>query len=179
VCRTADFGRRACALVCTLYDVRQSLFRVAVAQNFGATTSITEGFTGDLDPSILPSNHRLVFIFSSSRAGNRNLWTSGLDGSGAPPLTSGASLDERPSISPDGRQIAVVSDREGRRALWLINPESGRRHTSEAGGRRRYRWTGGVARRVPDHVRRVGSWAVARFVGHDGCRRSHATDRHL
>jgi len=40
-------------------------------------------------------------------------------------LTSGPWLDERLSISPDGQQIAFVSDRDGTRALWLINPDGG------------------------------------------------------
>src|SRR5262249_11497718 len=104
-------------LVATLYDVRQSLIRVEVAQNFGAMKFLTEGYTGDLDPAVDPAADRLVF--SSSRTGIRHLWTARLDGSNARPLTSGDSLDERPSVSPDGRQIAFVSDRDGARALWL------------------------------------------------------------
>ena len=110
-------------LVGTLYDVHQSLIRVDVRQNFGAMRFITEGYTGDLDPTVDPIADRLVF--SSSRTGIRHLWTARLDGSDALPLTSGAWLDERPAISPDGRQIAFVSDRDGTRALWLMNPDGG------------------------------------------------------
>ena len=64
-------------------------------------------------------------IFSSSRDGNRHLWTARLDGRDTRPLTSGVSLDAWPSLSPDGQQIAFVSDRSGQRAIWLINPEGG------------------------------------------------------
>jgi Tol biopolymer transport system component len=110
-------------LVGTLYDVHQSLIRVDVRQNFGAMRLITQGYTGDLDPTVDPIADRLVF--SSSRTGIRHLWTARLDGSDALPLTSGAWLDERPAISPDGRQIAFVSDRDGTRALWLMNPDGG------------------------------------------------------
>ena len=110
-------------LVGTLYDVHQSLIRVDVRQHFGAMKFITEGYTGDLDPTVDPVVDRMVF--SSSRTGIRHLWTSRLDGSDARPLTSGPWLDERPAISPDGQQIAFVSDRDGTRALWLMNPDGG------------------------------------------------------
>jgi len=112
-------------LVCTLYDVRQSLIRIAVDGSTSATP-ITAGQTRDLDPSIDISGNRL--IFSSARTGNRQLWTAALDGSNARPLTSGNSLDERPAVSPDGKQIAFVSDRDGRRAIWLMNPDGGAPH---------------------------------------------------
>ena len=64
-------------------------------------------------------------VFSSSRDGNRHLWTARLDGRDARPLTSGVSFDSWPSLSPDGQQIAFVSDRGGKRAIWLINAEGG------------------------------------------------------
>jgi Tol biopolymer transport system component len=86
-------------------------------------TPITYGFTGDLDPSIARSGDRLVF--SSSRAGNRHLWTSAIDGSAARPLTGGEALDERPTISPDGREVAFISDRDGKRAVWLTSADGG------------------------------------------------------
>ena len=110
-------------LVCTLYEVHESLIRVAVAQDPGKSTFITDGYTGDLDPALGPGADQ--FVFSSSRTGNRHLWTGRLDGKDARPLTSGAALDERPAISPDGQQIAFISDRDGRRALWLISPDGG------------------------------------------------------
>ncbi|MGH9400397.1 MAG: TolB family protein, partial [Thermoanaerobaculia bacterium] len=36
------------------------------------------------------------------------------------PLTSDNAIDERPAISPDGRQVAFVSDRGGFRSIWLV-----------------------------------------------------------
>jgi serine/threonine protein kinase/Tol biopolymer transport system component len=110
-------------LVATLYDVRQSLIELTVDGSAGTTKPLTMGDTGDLDPSFDAIGDRLVF--SSSRTGNRNLWTVRRDGSDARPLTAGAALDERPSVSPDGRQVAFLSDRDGRRALWVINSDGG------------------------------------------------------
>jgi Tol biopolymer transport system component len=47
------------------------------------------------------------------------------DGSGARPLTSGLSEDDRPSYSPDGRQIAFASDRGERRSIWIVGADGG------------------------------------------------------
>ena len=48
-----------------------------------------------------------------------------LDGSDARPLTIGAAFDERPAFSPDGQQIAFISDRRGARAIWTIGRDGG------------------------------------------------------
>jgi TolB protein len=110
-------------LVATLLEARESLNRITVSPEPVQVTALTRGFTGDLDPTVSPDGARLAF--TSSRAGNRHLWTAHLDGSQAQPLTSGSSFDERPAFSPDGRQIAFVSDRNGRRAIWVINADGG------------------------------------------------------
>jgi Tol biopolymer transport system component len=112
-------------LVCTLYELRQSLNRIPL--NPGSPVQVvplTGGSnTGDLDPTIAPAGDRLVF--SSSRTGDRHLWTARSDGSEARPLTSGTSLDERPAFSPDGREIAFMSDRSGQRGIWLMSADGG------------------------------------------------------
>jgi Tol biopolymer transport system component len=111
-------------LVATRYELRQSLARVALTPaEFGRITTVTDGYGGDLDPSISPSGGRVVF--SSSRTGARHLWTVRLDGADMRPLTSGSALDDRPAFSPDGSQIAFNSDREGRRGIWIIGTEGG------------------------------------------------------
>jgi Tol biopolymer transport system component len=110
-------------LVCTLYELRQSLTRIPVHTAPATPTAITAGYDGDLDPTISPAGDRLVF--SSSRDGNRHLWSARLDGSEARPLTSGSSYDDRPAFSPDGQQIAFVSDRTGARAIWAIPADGG------------------------------------------------------
>jgi len=114
-------------IVATLYDNRQSLVGVSAAGTDTATvTPVTNGDTGDLDPTLSPDGARLVF--SSTRSGNRNLWSARPDGGDARPLTSGESIDDRPAYAPDGRQIAFVSDRGGVRGIWLISADGGSPH---------------------------------------------------
>jgi Tol biopolymer transport system component len=110
-------------LVSTLIEYRQALVTVPVTDGKIQVRQLTDGFSGDLDPCISPQAGRMVF--SSSRSGNRNLWTADPDGSNIRPLTSDAALEERPSFSPDGRQVAFVSDRGGQRGIWLVNSEGG------------------------------------------------------
>jgi eukaryotic-like serine/threonine-protein kinase len=119
--RLSSDGR---TLVCTLYDMRQSLERIAVTGGASPTVvALTDGYGGDLDPSLAPHSDRL--IFSSSRGGSRQIWTVALEGSDARPLTSGVSLDEHPSVSPDGQLIAFVSDRGGQRSIWTVGLDGG------------------------------------------------------
>jgi Tol biopolymer transport system component len=110
-------------LVFTLNEQRQSLTRIAVGVDRAEMAAVTDGFSGDLDPNISPSGNRIAF--SSSRSGDRHLWTAQVDGSDLRPLTTGHSSDDRPTYSPDGQQIAFMSDRSGRRAIWLIGADGG------------------------------------------------------
>ncbi len=84
---------------------------------------LTDGFSGDFEPWSSPDGSRV--IFSSSRTGNRNIWSARADLSEPVPLTTGAAIDERPAYSRDGQQVAFVSDRGGRRGIWVINAEGG------------------------------------------------------
>jgi Tol biopolymer transport system component len=112
-------------LVATVTNVRQALEHVTVAFDHSvALEPLTDGFTGDLDPSWSPNGRRLVF--SSTRAGTRNLWSTGANMSQPTPITAGNNFDERPAYSPDGQQVAFVSDRGGRRGIWVVNAEGGR-----------------------------------------------------
>jgi len=111
------------ALVCTLYELRQSLVRINVDGKPATESPMTNGLDGDLDPAVSPSGERLVF--TSSRSGARLVWTARPDGTEARPLTSGLAIDERPAFSPDGRQIAFISDRSGRRAIWIVGADGG------------------------------------------------------
>lgn len=119
-------------MVATLLDIRQWLVRIPIADENTAESKdraadavmLTHGDTGDVDPAMSPQGpNRLVF--TSTRNGTRQLWTSLPDGSDPRPLTSGTALDERPAVSPDGRRVAFISDRVGERGIWLIDIEGG------------------------------------------------------
>ena len=81
-------------------------------------TRITEGWSGDYDPAVSPSGERVAF--SSSRDGNRHIWTARLDGSDLRQVTSGLAIDERPAWSPDGASIAFVSSRGEAGGIWVV-----------------------------------------------------------
>jgi Tol biopolymer transport system component len=110
-------------LVGTALDSQQSLQRVVIDIDKPAQLeAVTDGHSGDFDPWLSPDGERLVF--SSSRTGNRNLWTV-RGAAAAAPLTSGKAFDERPAVSPDGREIAFVSDRSGSRGIWAMSADGG------------------------------------------------------
>jgi Tol biopolymer transport system component len=111
-------------LVGTIIDSRQSLERIPLAFDRPvAFEPLTNGYSGDIDPVWSPDGSRLVF--SSSRTGNRTLWSAGSHMERPAPLTTGIAMDERPAFSPDGRQIAFVSDRSGRRGVWVVSADGG------------------------------------------------------
>ena len=111
-------------LVATRYENHQSLIRIETSgPQSGRMTPLTDGFGGDLDPSAVPTTTRMVF--SSTRTGNRHLWTANTDGTDVRPLTSGSSQDDRPALSPDGQTVAFASDRGGQRGIWLIAAAGG------------------------------------------------------
>lgn len=70
---------------------------------------------GGSDPSFFPSGRAIVF--SRSDGGGSHIWSVRLDGTGLRRLTRGPHNDYDPVVSPNGRRIAFVSDRDrdGRR----------------------------------------------------------------
>jgi Tol biopolymer transport system component/tRNA A-37 threonylcarbamoyl transferase component Bud32 len=110
-------------IVGTVLDVRQSLARVAVRFDQNVSLEpVTDGYTGDFDPAWFPDGSRMAL--SSSRTGQRNIWTTSA-GSPPVPITTGSAIDERPVVSPDGSQIAFVSDRGGHRGIWTVSASGG------------------------------------------------------
>ncbi len=116
---TAD-GR---TMISTLVRYRQTLTAFPISSTPSSPRQITDGSTGDFDPTLSPGGDRLVF--SSSRSGFRNLWTARPDGTMARALTSGNAFDERPAFSPDGQRLAFVSDRGGQPGIWVMSADGG------------------------------------------------------
>ncbi len=69
------------------------------------------------DPQLSPDGKRVVYVrgFADAMADLRrsNLWIVDRDGANHRPLTSGNTSDSSPRWSPDGSQIAFISDRDG------------------------------------------------------------------
>jgi len=110
-------------MVASVNQVRQSLSAITTVDGAVRVTRITEGSSGDADPAVSPAGDRVAF--SSIRNGNRNIWTSRLDGTDARQVTSGIAIDERPAWSHDGSTIAFVSSRGDARAIWVVNADGG------------------------------------------------------
>ena len=52
-----------------------------------------------------------------------HLYTLGIDGGNAVPITSGFSFESQPRFSPGGKQIVYVSDRSGADNVWISNSD--------------------------------------------------------
>jgi Tol biopolymer transport system component len=50
-----------------------------------------------------------------------DLYSLPIGGGQAKPITSGLAFDSQPSVSPDGKHIAFISDRDGSENLWMCN----------------------------------------------------------
>ena len=117
---SADGG----SVVATLIEAKQSLISIPIrGDSVPVPRELTDGYFGDFDPAFSPNGDRLVW--SSARAGNRNLWIGAADATGSRPLTVGAAFDERPAFSRDGSRVAFVSDRGGSRGIWLVPSDGG------------------------------------------------------
>src|SRR4030095_13120576 len=86
--RLSSDGKR---LVGTVIDSRQALERVAITFDRPVIFEpLTDGYSGDIDPVSSPDGSRLVF--STSRTGNRTIWSARGSMGRAPPITTRAAI---------------------------------------------------------------------------------------
>jgi hypothetical protein len=64
-----------------------------------------------------------LIVFSSTFAGNREIYTAAADGSDRVDLTRDAHADITPSWSADGKQITFASDRSGAMEIYSMNAD--------------------------------------------------------
>lgn len=69
-----------------------------------------------------PDSQRLVFV-GRPREGKSRIWVASVAGGEPVPLTDGASVDDQPVWSPDGKHLAFVSDRGGNVDLYLMRAD--------------------------------------------------------
>lgn len=82
------------------------------------------------DPQIAPDGKRLVYVrrFNDVMTDKRysNLWIVNVDGSDQQALTTGSHSDSSPRWSPDGRQLAYISDVDGSPQIYRRWLDTGR-----------------------------------------------------
>jgi TolB protein len=65
----------------------------------------------DADPTWSPDGTMIAFRRRIS-ADNSDVYLMQADGSGVRPIATGPAIEEKPSWSPDGRQIMIISNRD-------------------------------------------------------------------
>ncbi|RIK35523.1 MAG: hypothetical protein DCC58_20385, partial [Chloroflexi bacterium] len=81
-------------------------------------------FKAASDPQIAPDGSRIVYSVSQTSPETKkttsHLWICDIDGGNNRQLTSAGSSNTGPVWSPDGTQIAFVSDRDGGSGIFVI-----------------------------------------------------------
>ncbi|MBN1910819.1 MAG: PD40 domain-containing protein, partial [Pirellulales bacterium] len=96
-----------------------SLPLLALAFLLPAALSVAEDASLAIDPSLSPDGAQLAFSWRG------DVWMVDSHGGKARRLTAHPARDMRPVFSPDGRRIALVSDRSGRPQIYLIDADGG------------------------------------------------------
>ena len=122
-------------------------------------------------------------VFSSTFAGDREIFVAAPDGSGRVDLTRDPHADVTPSWSADGKRIAFASDRSGSMEIYLMNADGSAvtqlTHDSSFADHPRMTADG---RYVVYESKKGGNWEIRR-IGVDGSgevdlTRNHASDRY-
>jgi Tol biopolymer transport system component len=93
---------------------------------------LTPGLT-DTNPVVSPDGKTIAFM--SSQAGNWDVYTIGIDGTGVTQVTTDTLDDGLPVWSPDGKTIVFVSNRGNVWSVWATNPDGkNQRSLFELGG---------------------------------------------
>jgi dipeptidyl aminopeptidase/acylaminoacyl peptidase len=123
-----------------------------------------------------------MIVFSSTFAGDREIFVAAADGSGRVDLTRDPHADITPSWSADGRRIAFASDRTGSMEIYLMNADGSGvaqlTHDSTYADAPRFTADG---RYVVYESKKAGNWDIHR-IGADGSgeldlTRDRASDR--
>src|SRR4029077_1557336 len=99
-------------------------------------------------PAFSPDGKRIVYVVTHADmehcAYDADLWVIGVDGSNDTQLTRNPANDNHPRWSPDGSQIAFLSERDGgRAAIYLIGANGGEpeKLTSEKSAISDFEWS--------------------------------------
>lgn len=98
----------------TPWDVNQPGYQV---ESTSANIDVTEGTWLSVD--ISPDGKQLVFDLLG------DLYLLPIEGGEATPITEGLAWDIQPRFSPNGKELAFVSDRGGADNVWILTLASG------------------------------------------------------
>jgi serine/threonine protein kinase/Tol biopolymer transport system component len=98
-----------------------------IMQTDGASRVQLTDNGNDQRPAWFPDGSAIVFM-SNGRDGNWELYRYGLESGQIVRLTNHGAQDGLPYVSPDGRHIAFMSDRDGYWRLWFMPLEGGDAH---------------------------------------------------
>jgi dipeptidyl aminopeptidase/acylaminoacyl peptidase len=115
-----------------------SLFVVGIdGSGLRQLTAGGPGGGGDFKPAFYPSGESVVFARGGGATGENDLYSIRLDGSGLRQLTRGPGLEEAPTVSPSGRQIAFACGSAGGNAriedVCSIRPDGSHRRVLSRG----------------------------------------------
>lgn len=71
------------------------------------------------DFALSPTGETLVFRWANE------LWSVGIEGGTAKRLTNHPAVDSEPKFSPDGKQLAFISNRNGSNQIYVMPAEGG------------------------------------------------------
>lgn len=81
------------------------------------------------DPQVSPDGKTVAYTVTTydreKNVGSTQIWTVSIDGGEPRQLTSTGRTNARPRWSPDGKQLAFVSNRDGQSQIWLIDAGGG------------------------------------------------------
>ena len=114
---TADFA------VVTVQRDSQASIRVAEEGDARRIRQVTAGKYDGRHGLAWTRDGRIVY--HSLESGNEDLWIMNADGTGRRQLTVDAGVNERPSMSGDGRYVVFASNRTGSFAIWRMELAGG------------------------------------------------------
>jgi dipeptidyl aminopeptidase/acylaminoacyl peptidase len=137
-------------------------------------------------PRWSPDGNRIAYVLTKAdlekSAYDSNVRIIDADGTNDRQLTFARGADFRPRWSPDGKTLAFVSDRDGKNAIWLLNPDGGeaRKLVDPPAAVRDYEWSPDgksiaftrIDETTPEEAKRAAEKDDARVVG-EGAKRLH------
>ena len=129
-----------CAIEMQLGFQEDPVIPIRIGIHRGPVTRITNDEPGQAHLRWSPDGTRLVFSVSESQS---RLWRVSAEGGTRTPLTSDHDNVASPVVSPDGRQVAFLSDKFGARDVYVVAATGGpsRRLTTDPGGTAAAQWS--------------------------------------